>query len=134
MSYFEPTACERNGALHRRLGTRRFRPFVAGGRFWQRLGLANPRHWNEAQLRSYVAQSKQLELAHLASLLVLLVAIGYLVSRGDWWGVLVLALINLLANFYPILVVRYNRHRIERRLRRTHPNPGSLTDESTRYR
>ena len=118
MSYFDPLPCERSGRLHRLLGTRRFRPYVAGGRFWQRLWIAKRKRWDEAALRRYLRESIVLELAHLASLLFLGTIAVVLAADGDWLGVIVLGALNIVANGYPILVVRYNRHRIARRLQR----------------
>ena len=122
MSYFDPLPCERSGRLHRVLGTRRFRPYVAGGRFWQRLGIAKPKRWDEAALRRYLRESIVLELAHLASLLFLGTIVVVMAADGDWLGVIVLGALNVVVNGYPILVVRYNRHLIERRLKRGSAN------------
>lgn len=118
-SYFDPFPCERSGRLHRILGTRRLRPFVAGGLFWQRLGLAKARRWNRATVPQYIAHSKLLEVAHTASFLFLLLVIAILIVKDDWLGVLVFTVVNILANAYPVLVTRFNRHRIERRMARS---------------
>ena len=118
MSYFDPLPCERSGRIHRVLRTRRFRPYVAGGRFWQRLGIAMQKRWTEAALRRYLRESIVLELAHLASLLFLTTIVVVLAADGDWLGVIVFTVLNVVVNGYPILVIRYNRHRIQRRLER----------------
>ncbi|MEL7297616.1 MAG: hypothetical protein AAGJ86_08120 [Pseudomonadota bacterium] len=118
MSYFDPLTCEETGALHRWFGTRAFRPFVAGGRFWQQVGLAKRRRWRAHDLNTYVRHSKTLEIAHLLSLGFLLIISVYFCIVGDWMAAGISTIANLLLNFYPILVVRYNRHRIESRLSR----------------
>ncbi|MEM1262508.1 MAG: hypothetical protein AAGH76_08930 [Pseudomonadota bacterium] len=116
MSYFDPWPIEKSGSLYRLLRVRAFRPFVAGGAFWQRLGLAKRRRWNTQQLRAYVRQSKPLEVTHLVSLLFLAGVAVYLGSNDDWLGVGVFTVLNVVANLYPLLVVRYNRHRVDNRL------------------
>ena len=114
--YFDPFSCERTGRLHAFFATRRFRPYVAGGTFWQRLGLAQRTVWTRRTLDVYVRQSRLLELAHLASLVFLFGVAVFFAVDGRWIEVAAVTGLNALANFYPILVVRYNRHRIERRL------------------
>ena len=116
MGWFEPLPIERDGRLHRWLGTRAFRPFVAGGRFWQRLGLARAGRWRRSNAARNVAESKLVEVAHASSLLILLAVSAWLAWTADWIGVLGIGVLNVVCNGYPILVARYNRHRIETRL------------------
>ena len=116
VSYFDPLPCERPGRLRKWLGTRRFRPCVAGGAFWQRLGLAKKKRWTQSSLQSYVRQSKILEVAHFAYFVFQGALTVLLASREDWLGVIVLGMLNLWANIYPLLVVRYNWHLIQKRL------------------
>lgn len=118
MGYFDPTSIERNGAIHSALRTRRFRQFVAGGRFWQRLGISKRQAWDSSSIARYIEQSKVLEIAHVASFAFLSLITAYFVLDHYWIGVAVLVIVNVLANLYPILVTRFNRHLLQRRLHR----------------
>lgn len=106
-------AWEDGGRTWARLGIRRVRPFVAGGGFWRRAGLAsrNP-EWRRSNAAGYVRQSLVAEAAHLASLLFLAVIAGLFLVRGDWVPALVVCTANLLLNLLPIGVLRYNRLRL----------------------
>ena len=112
MSYFDPLAIERSGALYRILGVRRFRPFVMGGSFWKKLLTKQTRTWTKANHKGYIVQSIYGEIGHLASFFVLLAFSAYLALQWDWVGVLGLVMLNLMVNVYPILVLRQNRTRI----------------------
>lgn len=67
-------------------------------------------------MRGYVAQSKVVEMAHLASFVFLCVICVVLLFKRDWLGLIIFSAVNVMLNAYPILVARYNRHRIERRV------------------
>jgi hypothetical protein len=120
-SYVAGCAWERHGEAYRRLGVRAFRPFAAGGRFWQRLGLASrAATWRRSNAQGYVRQSVVAEVAHVASLGFLALVAGLMLLRGQLLAAAVVSLVNGLINLLPIAVLRYNRLRL---LRHRRPGP-----------
>lgn len=111
--YFLPKKWERGGALYERLGVRRFRPFVAGGRFWQRLRIG-PRTpgWRRSTVARYVRESVVAEVAHTASFMLLGFISGLFAVQGDWTPAAAVLVGNVALNVVPVAVLRYNRARI----------------------
>jgi hypothetical protein len=105
--------------LYQYLGVRFFRPFVAGGRFWQRLGFASKQaSWRPSNISKYPQQIVAAEVAHASSFLFLSLICCVFLADQDYWPAIVLGLLNLLSNLLPLMVIRYNKLRIIRRINR----------------
>jgi hypothetical protein len=103
--------------LYRRLGVRFIRPFVAGGTFWQNLGWASKQaSWRPQNVHLYLRQIIAAEIAHLTSALVLLFIAMSFALDGDYLSASILSSINIVINVMPLMVIRYNKLRIQHRL------------------
>ncbi len=111
--YFRPRSWERDGVLYRRMGVRVFRRYVAGGAFWQRVGLW-PRKptWRRGNVSNYVRLSTYAEAAHTASFLFMLGISVLSARKGDWSAAGLVLAVNVTINAIPVMVARYNRIRI----------------------
>ena len=111
--YFEPKRWEDGGRTYARFGIRRVRPYVAGGMFWQRLGVG-PRApgWKRNTVTRYVRESMLAEAAHAFSFLFLASIACIFVLDCEWLPTIVILTANFLFNLLPIGVLRYNRARI----------------------
>lgn len=111
--YFLPKQWERGGTFYARLGIRRFRPFVAGGRFWQKLRIG-PRApgWRRSTVARYVRESVVAEVAHTTSFVLLAFISILFIVHGDWVPAAVVLAGNVVINVAPVAVLRYNRARI----------------------
>ena len=114
-SFFRPQSWEQKGQVYRWLGVRKVRPFVAGGSFWQKAGLACRTYWIKDNATGYIKRSIPLEVAHLASFVFLFAVSVFLIMKGDIIGSILIFLLNILLNLYPVLVIRYNRARLWKR-------------------
>ncbi len=112
--YFKDKNWEQKGKIYEQLGIHFFRKLlvIVG---WEKLNKKeNPIKNNLAALVHLEYRTKQSELGHLIIFFIvggfsIYVAIRYSFSASGW-----LIFLNLLLNFYPILLQRYNRPRLQR--------------------
>jgi len=118
--FFRPREFE--AYLHERFGIRRFRRYMLLG-----IGSTNARRldWHPIRdregsvqnaLESFEKQTKRNETAHLVVLIGLAGMSAHLVAEGRYAQALVVILINIPFNVYPIMLQRYSRHRANRLL------------------
>lgn len=60
-----------------------------------------------------ITQSKKSEFGHLLPFITITILAGYLLSIGKWKLTIPLMIINIFFNFYPILLQRHHRMRIQ---------------------
>ncbi|WP_340112064.1 hypothetical protein [Maribellus mangrovi] len=65
-------------------------------------------------LQNFIYQSKQSEFGHFASFVSIVLVSFFLLAKGLWLVVGFLTLVNIIGNFYPIILQRYHRLRIAR--------------------
>ncbi len=113
-NYFKEQNWEQKGKIYEQLGIHLFRKLlvIVG---WEKLNKKeNPLKNNLAALVHLEYRTKQSELGHLIIFFIvggfsIYVAIRYSFSASAW-----LIFLNLVLNFYPILLQRYNRPRLQR--------------------
>jgi hypothetical protein len=113
-NYFQEKNWEQKGKIYEQLGIHHFRKLlvIVG---WEKLNKKeNPVKNNLAALVHLEYRTKQSELGHLIIFFIvggfsIYVAIRYSFSASAW-----LIFLNLVLNFYPILLQRYNRPRLQR--------------------
>lgn len=113
-SYYNEKKWELRGKRYELLGVNFFRKLlVLIG--WERMNKkANPVEKNAKALLHLHYRTKQSELGHI---IILFVVLGFTVFVAFEFGImesLWLMVLNVLLNFYPILLQRYNRPRLER--------------------
>lgn len=69
-------------------------------------------------LANFSYQSKQSEFGHLMALICVAIATGILVIDGYYKIALSTSVVNLFGNFYPVVLQRYHRIRIDKVLKR----------------
>lgn len=110
--YLKPKSWERNGKVYERLGVQafvRFTPHV----LWRRItGQSAKPLINRRNLRSYFRSTVAGELAHVGSLMIMQIGSLLLYGKGYLIESLLLGVLNVLINLYPIFLMRYNRFRI----------------------
>jgi len=120
--YFQPKPIEQDGKLYERLGIRLFQKLLLYQVRKRKDGAYHLHAYGTDGLRTFAAKTRQSERAHiLLACLMLLYAVGmsfYIDHYGDLLLVVILHLVNLLTNVYPIFLQRYLRFRIERVLKR----------------
>ena len=120
--YFDPAACEKDGAVYRRLGVPRFRHVLPNGRYLNRLvSFVRRRPYRVIRGRQsaglWVLFTVFVEAGHTAFGGVMAVFMVRALTRGDLAGAAAILLQNLVINVYPAMVQRYNRGRILRVLK-----------------
>ena len=120
--YFRVQGFERSGRIYEWLGVRTFRKFAPDGDFanrWERRKDPGFRMISSRKSAAdFIVRTRQSERGHIVLLALGVVSTAYAWSVG-WHGWAVyLAAGNILVNFYPIVLQRYTRGRIERLLRR----------------
>lgn len=65
-------------------------------------------------LHNFIFQTKQSEFGHLGAFLLVLVLTIYLLVLGYYFLALIITLINILGNAYPVILQRSHRMRIEK--------------------
>jgi hypothetical protein len=112
--YYKEKKWEQKGKIYEQLGIHYFRKLlVMVG--WEKLNKkANPVKNSLAALVHLEYRTKQSELGHLIIFIIvggfsIYVAIRYSFSASAW-----LIFLNLVLNFYPILLQRYNRPRLQK--------------------
>lgn len=109
-------------SLHARFGICRFRRYMLLG-----IGSTNARRLDRHPIRaregsvrdaleSFEKQTKRNETAHLVVLIGLAGMSAHLVAEGRYAQALVVILLNIPFNVYPIMLQRYSRHRANRLL------------------
>jgi hypothetical protein len=113
----------------------RLKPFEDEGRLYVRAGIQTFRNLlvvtridacnrlvrfsgHRTGLQDLARGTRQAEAEHLVSFLVVLLAFVYTFTRGWFEVAFWLAVVNVLANVYPVMLQRHNRARIEAVLRR----------------
>ena len=122
MSYFRLRAWERSGGGHvyiRYFGIRVFKRWMSHGdrmNAWLRRRIQGYRvvRPTAAAAAAYAARTVGIERQHLAWGLFALPLIGYGLGAGAYGFALLLTVVNLATNVWPILLQRYNRVRAER--------------------
>ena len=121
-SYFRVYGFERSGRLYEWLGVLAFRKLVPNGDFanrWERRKDPSFRMIRgRRSAAAFIVRTRQSERGH-----IVLLALGFVSSAYAWslgwhgWAVY-LAAGNVLVNFYPVVLQRYTRGRIEGLLQR----------------
>lgn len=70
-------------------------------------------------LENFIYQSKQSEFGHLISGAAILIVSVFLVFKGYFLLAVIMTLINIIGNLYPVILQRQHRIRIDRVLRRS---------------
>ncbi|MFK8006029.1 MAG: hypothetical protein AB8H03_06645 [Saprospiraceae bacterium] len=65
-------------------------------------------------IKDFEVQTHKSEFGHLIPLVIISVLCVYFAMRGFWWAVFFTMLINVIFNFYPILLQRHHRGRLAR--------------------
>lgn len=117
--YFRPRPWERSGRVYEAVGVRQIKELLFGGRYFnalvsmiqgRRYRPFRGQRWPQRWLRFTVG----VEIGHLVIGLYMLVRASSHLSGGD--GVVAgrILLLNVLVNFYPVVVQRFNRARLVR--------------------
>ncbi len=99
------------------LGVKYFRIFLIAA-FWRRKKIR--RSFFDGTRRgilNFIYQTKQAEFGHLGAFIVLLILATALIIRGHSSIALIMMLLNILANGYPVILQRYHRMRIGKLVR-----------------
>jgi hypothetical protein len=114
--YYNEKSWEQRGKLYESFGINFFRKLLVWIG-WEKLNKkANPIEKNIKALMHLHYKTKQSELGHM---IIFIIVLGFTIYVAFKFGVLQslsLLILNILLNFYPILLQRYNRPRIERAL------------------
>jgi hypothetical protein len=121
-SYFRVFEFERSGQLYERLGVLAFRKFAPNGDLANRWERRKDPSFRMIRCRrsamEFIVRTKQSERGHIVLLALGAVSSAYAWSVG-WHGWAVyLSAGNVVVNFYPIVLQRYTRSRIDGLLRR----------------
>lgn len=115
-SYYAEKAWEQRGKIYESFGINFFRKLLVWIG-WEKLNKkANPIEKYTKALMHLHYKTKQSELGHI---IILIIVLGFNIYAAFKYGVLQslwLLILNIVLNFYPILLQRYNRPRIERAL------------------
>ena len=115
-SFFELRFFEHSGSLYARLGVKRFKFFVNNGDGMRLIfRSAFPRAvepTNSASMQQWLRQGVTNERVHWSSLFGTAPVAVWSAVAGHPWFTLYLALANVPANVYPILLQRYTRARL----------------------
>lgn len=115
-SYYIEKSWEQRGKIYESCGIHFFRKVLVWIG-WEKLNKkANPIEKNTKALQHLHYKTKQSELGHI---IILIIVQGFTIYVAFKFGVLQslwLLLLNIVLNFYSILLQRYNRPRIERAL------------------
>ena len=96
------------------LGVEKFRKFLMI-LFW---GTKNNRRkyfdGTRSGIKNFIYQTKQSEFGHMAALVVIQILAVALLLLGFWKVFLLMTLLNTMGNFYPVVLQRYHRFRIQK--------------------
>jgi hypothetical protein len=115
-NYLKPKSWENDGQFYVNLGVKYFfkiTPFEI--RRWL-TGKGAKRIKNRKEMEKYYRETILAELTHLASFIFVLAVSLYIGFTGGLWMAITINLLNVLANLYPIFLMRYNRFRIGKRI------------------
>ena len=119
--YYRTQRFEASGCLYEWLGVRFFKRFPPNGDFINRINRRfNPAYRvvrDKASIVEFAAGTRLAEKCHLISLFLVLPAVAYALALGWNQFALWLVLPNIPLHFYPVLLQRYTRARIERVLK-----------------
>ena len=113
-SYYKLKNPNRLKKIYKHLGLRYFRKFLLIF-FW---GFKKNRKkyfsGNRAGIYNFIYQTKQSEFGHLGALVVIFIVSIALAIKGYLLMVLLMMIINVIGNFYPIILQRYHRVRLSK--------------------
>ena len=114
--YYKEQNWEKSGKIYRSLGINLYRKLlVLVG--WEKLNKkANPVNKNVDALLHLLYRTKQSEFGHL---IIMFIVTGFNIYAAMKYGILEsiwIFTLNILLNFYPIILQRYNRPRLQRAL------------------
>ncbi len=116
--YFVPKFFEKSGTAYRLLGVHKFNKLLRSYRHCVILltqkKIIKRIHWDAHTLKEYNRLNKELEILHLFGGLFALCLTPFLPNSF----IPLFFIANLIVNFYPILIQRYNRTRINRILKK----------------
>jgi hypothetical protein len=116
--YFASRGWERGGRVYRRVGVHRFGAIVPGGRVVRRFAGDGAAPWLDAALlRSLEQGTRDSEQTHWWWLFTTLAVVLWAWSIGSRWTALLLLVLSVPLNVYPILLQRYIRARLTRIMR-----------------
>lgn len=117
--YLKPKSVDADGKLYERLGIQTFKkitPFEILGRIQNRK-IKTLKKLNTARLKKYSKDTVAGEIAYLFSFVFILsVSLLFVIENLNAFSMMLL-LINILVNLYPIFLMRYNRFEISRVLK-----------------
>ena len=116
--YFDLQPFEKQGKLYQRLGVEWYRTILTKSG-WEKLRQQQtPIKKNLRDFQAYERASRVAEVGHLVIGLIVLAVTGYVSLTHSFSDALWLILFNILFNFYPILLQRYTRPRLQRMIQR----------------
>lgn len=65
-------------------------------------------------INNFEVQTQKSEFGHLIPFVIISLLCVYFAMRGFWWAVFFTTLVNVIFNFYPILLQRHHRGRLAR--------------------
>ena len=120
-SYYQPKSFELSGRLYKLLGIRYYKRWMVDGDYMNKLIRqfdADYQVVSRSSSRRFEEKTRSNEREHLILFLVSFPAIIYSILVGWYSYAVFLYLSNVIVNFYPIMLQRYNRSRIYKQLRR----------------
>ncbi|GGX21008.1 glycosyl-4,4'-diaponeurosporenoate acyltransferase CrtO family protein [Undibacterium macrobrachii] len=112
--YFNQKSWERRGKIYTYFGVDVFRKILVLVGWEKLIRKSNPIEKNTQALINLHHQTKKSELGHLLIFLIVLAFNIYVALRFGVFKSVWLLVLNILLNFYPVILQRYNRPRIER--------------------
>lgn len=114
--YYSAKSFEKEGRIYRLIGVRYFKRLVAKGPL---AVLASIRFKGKRALLDYLYKETLWgEAMHLSMFLVISVLSLYVLFRRWYEMVVYLMVCNIILNFYPVILQRYNRFRLEKVIQR----------------
>ena len=83
--------------------------------------IENRKRWtikNRRDLKKYFRDTISGELAHLGSFIILMIGTVILIYKESLIIAIILFILNVVINLYPIFLMRYNRFRISKTLKK----------------
>jgi hypothetical protein len=121
--YLKPRKIEQNGKIYELLGIKTFVKFTPT-EILARIQKKKKRRVFKSKkgLIKYFRDTLIGELAHVASLCILLIGSIVFVVKEFYFEAIILCIINVIINLYPIFLMRYNRIRIASVLKKSIPD------------
>jgi hypothetical protein len=98
--------------LYEALGVRVFKRFLRSGWYGSIWGPALGKSAKAASLEVLAADMRSAEIAHAIAFALVCLFSLFVLTTGRWSAAFWLVLCNILINAYPVMLQRYNRHRI----------------------